>query len=113
MPVPDTYIILREIPISRQEADTGNLVFEVPEFLPITSRTITFQVIDRNEELIIEISGAQWHKNGQIISTTLNPADTDGLAGKHRWTLVVQDANTRYNIGAGPFTIIPKLAKYD
>ena len=112
MSVPDTYIILKEITISRQEADTASLVFEVPEVLPIASRTITFQVIDRKKEVILEIAGAQWYKEGQIISATLNPADTDGLAGRHRWALIAQDSNTRYNIGAGPFTIIPKLAQY-
>ena len=109
MYLPETYEIVEEIAITRKEGNSGNIVFEIPEEIDISHRTVLFKVKNRNGEDILVKSGAQWYKSDQVISTGLYPADTAGLAGKHRWVLAVQDSNTFYEIGKGDFIITPSL----
>jgi len=109
MYLPETYEIAEEIAITRKEGNSANLVFEVPKEINLTHRTILFRIINRNGEVILEKSGAQWYKSDQVISTGFYPADTQGLAGKHRWVLAVSDADTFYEIGKGDFIITPSM----
>lgn len=103
-----TYLISREITITRQEGDTADIVVTVPSTLSMTGKTARFQVRDSGNRVIInkedEIAIV-----GQGITILLAANDTARHAGKHRWELEVSDANGPITIGRGDFIIVKQL----
>lgn len=114
-----TYLITQEIPITRQEGDTADIVFTVPTVLDMTGMTVRFQVFKGrtpygNKVLISKKTGLGISTSGQVITVTLDPSDTVGISGVRVWELqVVHEAgsNERYTIGRGDFIVKPELIK--
>ena len=101
-----TYLIAREIPITRQEGDVADIVITVPAVLSLVGKKVRFQVRDINGRVIMDKKDAGLTIDGQVISIPLYPDDTTRRAGKHRWELEVSDDNGPITIGKGPFIII-------
>lgn len=103
-----TYLISREITITRQEGDAADVVVTVPATLSMTGKTARFQVRDSGNRVIInkedEIAIV-----GQGITILLDPEDTARHSGRHRWELEVRDANGPITIGRGDFIIVKQL----
>ena len=103
-----TYLISREISITRQEGDAADVVVTVPSTLSMTGKTARFQVRDSGNRVIInkedEIAIV-----GQGITILLAPEDTARHAGKHRWELEVSDANGPIKIGGGDFSNVKQI----
>ena len=104
-----TYLIAREITITRQEGDVADIVITVPAALSMTARTPVFQVRDTSNRAIINKTTPAITVQAQVINIPLLPADTKGKPGKHRWELQVTDTNGPVTIGRGNFEIIKEI----
>lgn len=104
-----TYLIKREFELVRQEGDYADVSFVVPDVLElIEGSTAKFQVLASTGRVIINKDVTV---NGQNISVVLEPADTKGKPGRHRWELQVTIDNKPYTIGRGNFEIKPEIIK--
>jgi hypothetical protein len=104
-----TYIISSEIQLIRQEGDTSDIVFVVPDVLSLTTFTeIKFSVF-RNSSVIIEklLSDGSISVLSQTITIDLLPDDTKGYSGDYKWELEISNLTpTIITIGRGMFTLI-------
>ena len=101
-----TYLIAREITITRQEGDLADIVITVPAVITLVGKTVRFQVRDINGRVIMDKKDAGVSIADQVISIPLYPDNTLRRAGKHRWELEVSDSDGPITIGKGPFVII-------
>jgi len=101
-----TYLIAREITITRQEGDVADIVITVPAILSMTGRTVKFEVRNANGSVQLAKTGSSLTVTGQIISIPLLPADTEGKPGKFTWECEISDANGPITIGKGAFVIV-------
>jgi hypothetical protein len=110
-----SYIIVEEVTLTRQEGDTGELAFIVPEVLDPSLFTITLQVRTvpgENEvvgRLVLEKTGDDWTVEGQNISAPLEEADTKYWAGTHRWEMQFTDVQQVITVGKGDFIITGEI----
>ena len=106
-----TYLVKKEIAITRQEGDTADVVFTVPEVLDLSLYLIRFHVMDNNRRFIFykntEVGTIQ--KDGQTITIPLSALDTKTKTGTHRWEMELFNQNENITIGKGSFVIIPEL----
>jgi 2-keto-4-pentenoate hydratase/2-oxohepta-3-ene-1,7-dioic acid hydratase in catechol pathway len=98
-----TYLIANEIDITRQEGDTADIVFTVPETLSITGATAIFQVTDAKGNIIMTKTPTPV---GQVITVPLAPTDTKGYYGSKLWELQITKSGSIYTIGKGNFIIV-------
>jgi hypothetical protein len=109
-----TYIIDREISITRQEADTADVVFTVPDMIDMSLYpTVKFQVSNSMRTAILKKSTDENSLaiEAQIINVPLLPVDTHGKSGTFRWELEISNANETITIGRGIFVVIPQLIR--
>jgi len=100
-----SYLITQEITITRQEGDTADIEFTVPDVLDITNATVIFQI--RNAKNTILYNAAPVPV-AQDITVPLLPATTKGYSGRHRWELQVNISGAIITIGKGDFVILPE-----
>ena len=107
-----SYIISKEINITRQEGDTADVVFNVPSILDMSPFTeVKFQVKSGSATIISKsLSGSSISVSGQVITIALAASDTKGKASG-RWELEVSADSDIKTIGRGDFNIIPELIK--
>lgn len=98
-----TYLIGREITITRQTGDVADLVITVPDVLPLTGLQVWFRVVDLNNQNIIEKLPDDITIAGQVITIHLEEGETKNHIGKYRWSLWVTGP---IHIGRGDFEII-------
>lgn len=109
-----TYLIGREIPITRQEGDNADIVIQVPVELSLAGDvSLRFQVTDKKDTYVV------FEKNigngatiaGQVITIILLPEDTTGFNGVFKWELEVTKASDYgiVTIGRGDFKIIKQI----
>lgn len=104
-----SFLIKREFELVRQEGDYADVSFVVPDVLELVAgSTAKFQVSASTGRVMIS---KDMTVNGQNLSAVLDPADTKGKAGKHRWELQVIIDNKPYTIGRGNFEIKPESIK--
>jgi hypothetical protein len=104
-----SYLIKKEIDITRQEGDTFDVRFIIPEILTLTAFSVVkFNVYTGNGKSVFERTMIA---TGQTVETIFAPAETKGKAGRYRWELQVDTQGSIYTIGKGNFTINPELIK--
>lgn len=108
-----TYLIKREISITRQEGDTADVVVVVPEILDMNSYSAQFQVRDTNRRTLFNKSSEDGtiQISGQTITIPLLPEDTKNRPGKHRWELQIASQTQLITIGRGNFSIIHEIIR--
>lgn len=100
----------RDIEILRQEGDTSDVSFIVPDALnlPVTTTAI-FEVKDSKYNVIFTVDTAITI-TGQNIFIPLAPSDTKGYFGNFRWELQIKDTSFGIlTIGGGIFKIRKEL----
>jgi len=106
----DSYIVIKETTIKRQEGDTGSIAFILPEIFDLTDKTFTFVVKTPVGNLVFEKTDDDWQRAGQEITAQLAADDTKGFAGNfHRWELQMQDDNNITTLAKGTFQILTEL----
>lgn len=105
-----TYLIAREITITRQSGDVADIAVRVPDLLPMEGRSARFQVFDSSGRLLID-KDETILQEGQVITIPLLPQDTQGLSGRFQWELEVRDGSGPVTIGRGPFGIVKTLIR--
>jgi len=112
-----TYLYGSLITITRQEGDTADLVFTVPDSLSMTPFTeVKFQLnkglTGSTMRWIKKLSLAEMTVALQVITIPLNAADTTGYSGNNNWELEVSNATpTIITIGKGTFVITKEIIK--
>lgn len=108
-----TFLIKREITITRQEGDTADVVIVVPEVINMANYDARFSVKDSNGRTVFDkkSENAELTISGQTITIPLLIADTKRKAGKHRWELQITNATEVITIGRGVFVIVNELIK--
>ena len=99
-----TYLITREITITRQEGNPSDVIINVPESLSLSGKTAHFRVVDSAGKIIIDKED-EIVIDGQTLTVLLVASDTARKSGKFRWQLDVSDANGPITIGKGDFVI--------
>lgn len=94
------------ITIVRQEGDTSEIVFIVPEIVPLTGATAHLQVRQKNGDAVLEPTTSI---TGQTITIALVPNDTKGKAGTHNWELEIRAGEVITTIASGTFEIKKEL----
>ena len=105
-----SYTIKRDITIIRQEGDNSDVIITIPDVLNIDNADITFLVVTSTKDEIIKktlLDGIT--KDSQIITVKLDPVDTKGYYGNHKWELQLNDQTVDsygiVTVGKGIFTI--------
>ena len=108
-----TFLIKREITITRQEGDTADVVIVVPDVINMTNYQARFSAKDSNGRTVFDkkSENAELTISGQTITVPLLIADTKRKAGKHRWELQITNENEVITIGRGVFVIVNELIK--
>ena len=108
-----TYLIKREITITRQEGDTADVVIVVPEVINMENYNARFAVKDNIGKTVFEkkSENSEMTITGQTITIPLLVADTKKKAGKHRWELQITNENEVITIGRGFFVIVNEIIK--
>ena len=108
-----TYLIKREITITRQEGDTADVVIVVPEVINMENYNARFAVKDNIGKTVFEKNSenSEMTITGQTITIPLLVADTKKKAGKHRWELQISNETEVITIGRGVFVIVNELIK--
>ena len=107
-----TYLVKTKYKITRQEGDTADIGFIVPDVIDMTGRKVLFQVRDESDNLRIEKTDtAGITVTGQGIIVDLSPADSTGNDGIHNWELQVMNPESTITIGKGQFVILKQVAK--
>lgn len=107
-----TYIISREIDLTRQEGDTADIVFVVPAALDMDLFTeVKFLAVKRGVDTIDKsVSGGTITVSDQTITIPLLAADTKSKSGEHKWELEVSNATPEIiTIGKGTLTVTKEL----
>lgn len=102
-----TYLIKQEKQITRQEGDTADVVFTLPEFIDPNDYEIKFSVFSnvsqgtlmfsKSEEITIE---------DQKITVPILPEDTLSQEGDKYWELSISKESAKHTIGKGKFKIV-------
>lgn len=102
-----TFIIKKEKTIIRQEGDTADVVFTLPNIINPNDYDIKFSVFSnaaqgtllfsKSEQIIIE---------GQQITVPIPPADTLNKQGEKYWELSIETSEVKHTIGKGIFKIM-------
>jgi hypothetical protein len=109
-----TYLIKKEITITRQEGDSADIVIVVPNVIDMSLYDAQFQVRDTTlRRLIIsKTSNAGISIAGQTLTIPLATDDTKNKAGKHRWELQLSNNTPEIiTIGRGTFIIVNELIR--
>lgn len=107
-----TYIISKEIDLTRQEGDTADIVFVVPATLDMGLFTeVKFLAVKRGVDTIDKsVSDGTITVDGQTITIPLLIADTKSKSGEHKWELEVSnDTPEIITIGKGLLTVTKEL----
>ena len=104
-----TYLIGKEIKITRQAGDAASVQITVPNVLSMTGYTARFQVRNNAGRVLIDKSGDALTIVSQVIYIPLLPEDTKNRDGVHRWKLQVSNINGPITIGRGDFQIIKEM----
>lgn len=109
-----TYLIKEDIEIVRQEGDTADIEFTVPEALDMTLYPVVkFQTKKTYGSAIIldKSVGSGLAVVGQAITVTLDSADTKGVnRGSFKWELEISNTDPEIiTIGRGGFTVEKEL----
>lgn len=101
-----TYLISSEKTITRQEGDDADIVMTIPDEFSMTGATVIFQVEDSKGNVIFtkEPTPAL-----QVITITIDAADTKGKYGNRRWELQVTKAGKITTLGRGDFIIVKEM----
>lgn len=103
-----SYKVIAPIKITRQMGDSGDIVFNVPEILPLTNRTVTLFIKDgANNHMLIKSSNNvnEITKSGQSINIQLTSADTENKEGTWHWELKLTMGAEVITIGYGIFHV--------
>lgn len=102
-----TYLIKQEKQITRQEGDTADVVFTLPELINPSEYEIKFSVFsnvaqgtllfEKQEEITIE---------EQVVTVPILPADTLHQEGDRYWELSISNESAKHTIGKGKFKIV-------
>ena len=106
-----TYLIKREIPITRQEGDTADVVFIVPEVLDMALYSVRFSVTNQLKKSKIFKSSENQNIiiGGQTLLIPLSSDDTKYHSGNYRWELELFNETEQITIGKGAFNIISEI----
>ncbi len=106
-----TYLIKREISITRQEGDTAEVTIIVPEVINMQNYNARFTVKNNSRRSLIDKKSQDGDIiiTGQTITVPLLVADTKGKSGKHSWELEISSTNDVFTIGRGIFMIKSEL----
>ncbi|MCX6223155.1 MAG: hypothetical protein NTV01_00115 [Bacteroidia bacterium] len=108
-----TYLRGKPFKISRQEGDTADIVFHVPDCIPMTGMDVLLQVRNASGDLLF---GKRNTPTGGItvdnqrIHVSLDPIDTIGYHGTHNWELQVSNSIRVQTLAGGVFIIIREIA---
>ncbi len=105
----NSYLVKRPLKITRQEGDTGSVVFIVPDTIPMTGKTATFAVVSKTGVPIFTKTGGQITVDTQTITVPLVANDTKTWQGVHFWELQVTSLTEVITLGRGDFEIINEL----
>jgi hypothetical protein len=108
-----TYLVKKEIAITRQEGDTADVVFTVPDVLDLALYNVRYHVLDNNRRYVFHKDTGEGtiQKDGQVITIPLLSEDTKEKTGTHRWEMELHNADEVITIGKGIFVIIPELIR--
>lgn len=110
-----TYIVAQELEIVRQEGDTCDVKFTVPETLSIDGYRVNFMVRSVDGEIIIDKStdgDRGIDVENQDITVSIDPEDTGQRSGTHRWELEISGGvYGTITIGRGDFVIMESIIK--
>jgi hypothetical protein len=103
----NTYLIAREIAITRQEGNVANVVITVPDLFPMEGRSAIFEVTDQTTRTLFKKTESDGLTiSGQIITVSLEEKDTDRRVGMHHWKLRATGGEGIVDIGNGPFIVV-------
>lgn len=100
-----TYLIAKEITITRKAGDVADIVITVPVALSMSGRTARFGVFRQDESQVMLKEAVDCVVSGQTITIALAPEDTEGKQGDHVWELEVINDDGPITIGKGDFKI--------
>jgi hypothetical protein len=102
-----TFLVKQEKTIIRQEGDTADVVFNLPEIIDPSEYEIKFSLFSnvaqgtilfsKTDEIIVE---------GQQITVPILPADTLNKQGEKYWELSIETSEVKHTIGKGIFKIV-------
>ena len=103
-------------PITRLEANTGNITIKIEDLFPIFEHTvITFEVFNRNRKrTLLRLPNHRWERSdihtetftGKQLKATLTPEEMTGWPGHHFCELLISDERN-VNPLKGEFILIP------
>jgi hypothetical protein len=104
-----SYIIKKEILITRQAGDSFDIVITIPSTHPMAGATIKFAIALRNMVFVLKTL-EDCVVNGQELTILFQPADTRGKSGPYNWELE-HTSSTGFvsTLGKGPFHAIKEL----
>ncbi len=105
----NSYLIKRPFKLTRQEANTGSVVFILPDEIPMAGKTATFVVVSKKGEQVFKKVFADMTLSGQTLTVPLLPADTRNWQGVHLWELKLYGGGDEITAGEGEFEITNKL----
>lgn len=104
--------IATEISITRQEGDTGSIIFTVPAIIDLPEFTVVKFYVFRSGTAVItkELGDSSGTLNvaGQTITIDLESDDTKGYKGTNKWELEISGNpdGEIITIGKGDFVVI-------
>lgn len=106
-----TYLIAKEITITRKEGDKSDVVFTVPEIIDLADKTVRFGIFRQDGSEVHVPLPENIAKSGQVITIDF-PADAFlGQEGTHVWELEVSANDSPITIGKGDFKILKEWLK--
>ena len=108
-----TYLIKKAINITRQEGDSADISFVVPEILNLALYDAKFNVTTKLRNVILYKSSLDGTIaiNGQTVTIPLLPDDTKHKTGNYLWELELSNENENITIGKGSFFIISEIIR--
>mgnify|MGYP006268563201 CR=1 FL=1 len=107
------YIIKSEATITRQEGDTSEIKFIIPNVFPLYGEVfeLIFAVYSRSgtRQFIKTTLNGDFVIDAQTATTYLQVDNTKGIWGTYRWELQYRDAGSITTIGKGNFEILKEL----
>lgn len=101
-----TYLISSEKTITRQEGDDADIVMTIPAAFSMTGATVIFQVEDAKGNIIFTKTPTPVL---QVITITIDAANTKGYSGNRRWELQVTKGGKITTLGRGDFVIVKEM----
>jgi hypothetical protein len=107
-----SYLIVNEKTITRQEGDTGRIRFRQP-VINTGNYNVTFKVVTKGGATIFTKTNANFTKSTEVedgityyvLVVYLSSADTTGWRGTHRWEMQLSSTTEIITLGRGCFTI--------